>query len=80
MSNVVNIADFKKENLNIVILNSGERVGFTLDFLVRVKTDDLKNFHDLGVKMYLDFIAVKPSTVDYYIDNYDKYNKLLNKA
>ena len=81
MSNVINIQDYQKDFLYIIILENNETVGISQDFILMkhdINISDLMN-ETLAVKNWVDLAEVKLSSVDFLIRSVDELLEVFEK-
>ncbi len=78
MDNIINIDNYRKENLFLSVLSDKTRIGMTYKFILKTSVKKLKVFHDLEVENYFDFVDVTVNSIDYLIDSEKEFNKLLD--
>lgn len=77
MSNIVNINDYRKEEVFLIELENGFKIGLTQRFKKEVNVKHLEFLHNLDIKTYFCDVVTSISSLDYYINSYESYIRLL---
>lgn len=79
MFNIVNINDHRKEELYILVLNNGEKVGIGKEIIKTTKPFTLTNIFDevFSIHFEIDFKETKLNEVDFLIRDFKELKETL---